>query len=692
MPTRILRYIDLLLFFFFLSAAILTYSCGLIDVPHKDQLGFLIERGFFENDWQWFWHALSWDRSRLIWQDNYALFRPAHMVLLALQDIFLRRHLFAQGIIAVVMYSFAAYSIYYAGRRLGSRLFGFIFGLLFLVQYAGIEAVIWHHITPYILSLTFLIFGLIFLERPVFKRESINLILCGLLNLLATLFNELSLAALAVTGILLFAVNIIARRRGFSPSLNGKAMLIVFFLPVLTNLALNILDYLYYMPHGILGSSYISQGIKSSTPAQALYYVLAPVSSAFLFPFIVNLKLNPVIFSLTWNYFGIPDFILLASSIAIGMLWMGVFLPELKSYARGNRSYLNVTAISFSVMFWVIIAGIGLGRLYLMNGGKTYLIDATYYYSMTGFVLCLISIFFVVRIREKPAFTDFRKKIFNVSVTVLCVLLILMNYFKIQDVLAPLYPQKKIYMEDLETVADGFERNKQYCFAGFYPGSKDLYSYAYRVQNFILLWDYTCKKKDERIPLYISDSPSGDFFFSELKLYGLDEQEFRPAPLKTVRYQKKDIFFTEESYKGCDFKIRFEYVANDRPKTIIMGTAQDNLAFVIQIKKAHGVIKRNGDVENMINPKYIPAKDLRPLHLSVRHFGNSIYLFKDGYVLTWINMPLKEGKIGVYSKRDKLDLPESPPEISVAADCSSNRKATLTLIPKFRIEKVLKSL
>ncbi|MBI5639226.1 MAG: hypothetical protein HZA17_02255, partial [Nitrospirae bacterium] len=326
----------------------------------------MMERIFFVSDLQWFWHSVSYNRTRFFHAGDYLAFRPGLMAILALEDIFLRRHLFVQGLLAIVIQSCAAYSLYATGRLLINRWMGGIFAVLFIVQYAGTEMIIWRHITPYLLSLTFLCFGLLSWIKTIDEQKGGSYRSAAFLNFIATLFHELAFIALAGTGALLFINNAVRKRRNLPALSENRSILIVFISPAVLYGILSALDLLYYHPPGMLGpDEAVSQGFSLLSALGALIDVFASAGSAFLFPFIVGLREDIVVGTLNWGITETHAAMRPIGGILAGAAWIAVLLSSVRGSLRDPSLSRNTIGIFSSVLLFVITAGVGLGRVYL---------------------------------------------------------------------------------------------------------------------------------------------------------------------------------------------------------------------------------------------------------------------------------------------------------------------------------------
>lgn len=144
-----------LVFVLLLFMTFVIYWNGLIDVPRRDQSGFLAEKTYFTSNFDWLIHTLSYNRTRLIGAGDYYLFRPVHMFLISAADIFFRDQPKISGTLSIIYLFLAAAILFFLLRSILNDLVSFLFALLFIVQYVSQEIVLWRHISPYLLALFF---------------------------------------------------------------------------------------------------------------------------------------------------------------------------------------------------------------------------------------------------------------------------------------------------------------------------------------------------------------------------------------------------------------------------------------------------------------------------------------------------------------------------------------------------------
>jgi hypothetical protein len=140
---------------FWLALVLALYWPALPAIPYRDQPYLMLNHQLAQNDWQWFWSMLSYNRTRILSPGDYFAFRPVHMVIISLQDIFLRYHIVAQGVVNSILFAFAASTFFFLVKRFVGTFAALALTLLWASQPAGAVLVFWQHIAPYILCPAF---------------------------------------------------------------------------------------------------------------------------------------------------------------------------------------------------------------------------------------------------------------------------------------------------------------------------------------------------------------------------------------------------------------------------------------------------------------------------------------------------------------------------------------------------------
>jgi hypothetical protein len=89
-----------------------TYQQAYLDYARRDQIILMQERYYFPDDWAWFSHLTSYNRTRLIITGDGFLFRPGLHSVLALGDIFFRDKQFLTGMISIILHLLVSVFLY----------------------------------------------------------------------------------------------------------------------------------------------------------------------------------------------------------------------------------------------------------------------------------------------------------------------------------------------------------------------------------------------------------------------------------------------------------------------------------------------------------------------------------------------------------------------------------------------------
>jgi len=201
------RMVRLMALGWFLIASFFIYRLGFAALPRVDQFYFMEERKFFVSDWDYFWHVISFTRSAMIGPADPFLFRPGFFAVLAILDICFRANLYVAGFFSVSLNAFVVFLLYRLVQKMTNGWMGLLAGTLFLLQYPGIEMVIWRHASPYMLGILFFLMGCLWVTdmnaHSLKKTKAISIMVCFLLS---TFFHECFAVTLTVCGCLLAAL------------------------------------------------------------------------------------------------------------------------------------------------------------------------------------------------------------------------------------------------------------------------------------------------------------------------------------------------------------------------------------------------------------------------------------------------------------------------------------------------------
>lgn len=454
------------------------YWNGLIDVPRRDQAGFLAEKTYFSSNFDWLIHTLSYNRTRLIGPGDYYLFRPVHMFLISVADIFFRDQPQISGGLSIIYLFLAASILFFLLRNILNDLVSFLFALLFIVQYVSQEIVLWRHISPYLLALFF--WGLSLRSLLVHQKTNKNstYTLGAFFLFIACCIHEMVAAAaiISVAGLIFFRTEI--------PFQQKKKFFVSIIAPPIVYIVLNILDFYCYSPGSILGVADKSIGFEPMQMLASIWGVHSASVAALIFPFTVTMQ-NGDSGILVWAFNS--DSLTIKSGGVIGLLYIVYFVIQIKFRTILPRKHQTLVSHSnndlnknlgivnsqiifiFSLSAYLsFLISIGIGRVYLRSVG--YLHEATYYYSFSAFFLLLM-------LASGCLFMNKQKKtllVFMLSI------IILLNGYKLHNSLDKYAISSGIWLNQKNSTQDFFRKNNNWCLVGFdssYSKSTQLISY-----------------------------------------------------------------------------------------------------------------------------------------------------------------------------------------------------------------------
>jgi len=617
-----------LIFLLYLAASAATYYYALADLPRRDHLNYMAERSFVDSNWEWFWHSVSWSRDRYLQTGDAFLFRPFHMATLAIKDILFRGDIFASGAVNIAMMALAGLSLYLFARRMTSAALAAALSLLFLVQHAGLEIVAWGHISPYLMALSLLGFAL----AAVLKGTPRSLALAGLLLLAGALFHEFIVAGLAPASLVfLFVMLIKGRREKVGDATLWQYFVFIFVIPLAVYFSLDLIDYILHAQAPV-GADFVREG-QEGLLSSLLYYPGA-AAVAFFDPFAVHLELQKI---LAWNFGDIRTPVLVCGgTVVIAML--SAMALNIRAHLKGKATATTVAAMVALFMLAGLIAGVGVGRVYLR--AIDYLYQATYYYSIISYMFCLflaMGLNYIGRSR----ISRLLKRVTGRAVIVAAIVLIAVNFVMVRQTLGITWPVRSEFALSTlkyESLLKPYSRS--YCLAGSdYDVSLGPMS--------LPLWDYFCWPRDARKTVYLTRHRDGSLWLSRIERLPLGPQakEVQLSPSGTYLLSKK-------TYTTPDMAVR---VARGFHGGVVMGYRGpgDDTLFMMRGSIVYPHKLEGGMPMDNLYLAVVPH--LRPWsNIEVRHTWKGIYMFVDDYVLASMDSRGEEpGKTGIYIVQER---------------------------------------
>ncbi|MCB1189915.1 MAG: hypothetical protein KDK90_05750 [Leptospiraceae bacterium] len=655
------KYNWLLLLLLYILLALFIYKNGIVDTTRQDHFPYMHERVAFESDWDWFVHSISYSRTRFTNKGDYYLFRPGHMAVLAVSDIFWRDNPVIRGAIGFIILGMAAFSLHRVLSLILGSSIAFLFTMVFMTNYAGMEMVVWRHITPYLLSLSFFFFGLReILIIKQFSNFSIHYKIV-IYIFIATLFHE-SIAFSLILLILILMVAYLWHLKKYRDQSLFLALIINLLLPLVLFFTLNIADFLYYQAPDILGTTDRTGDISFIKIVNSIWLPLAAASNVFLFPFTKTLNFlggfNVWMFdpnTFWFNCFGAIVFAIL------------LFLFFQNSWKLFFCNFTVVTIVELGIIFNLIaiISSIGIGRVLLRS--ILYLYKATYYYSMTTFLLCAIFAFFISRVYQYNWFP--RWKILNQGIiSIFCLTLILQNYSKLSIALSSNASKDFIWAYWQTNLSRSLKKNNQFCLRGIEPSSQEKILSV--ISTLLFTPKYYCRTQDARKNAYLqlyqnnvwlskmtientespmqSNTEKVDFNLSNPHFIQKNDRITSINPVKNLE-EGKGFVLSKNSYKNPELSLTFHHHTLGG---IVVGykDKENFILFVIQQFSVYAHVMKNGKLSNPIGDLPIPFSS-GTSSIQIKKVGNYLTLFLNDYLLTAIpDIDDWEGRVGLFSE------------------------------------------
>jgi len=644
-------------FFFFIIWAFWIYRFGAIAFPRQDHFSLIMDRALFGNDWDYFWNAVSFNKTRTMFPGDYYLFRPFTHGALALIDIFFRHDMYVMGKISIFWHAFVSFFLYLFASKFTRRSIGFLLAFIFATQYPGLEMVIWRHVSPYMLGLLFFTAGLLVipkLETSVNPKRTAAVI--AVLFLVSSLFFEGIIFTLFIS----FFIFLIFQR-----SFKGKIRNVAFWMMliaasvILVYGCLYIFEYIVRNPPSFFGPS--DRNARSFLWLDSLYglcLISGLVFTAFLFPHVVKIFYYQVWYRAWWEFFTTgSNFFYCWLGAFLCVLLAGAFFMGLIRLAKEENKAPPVIFILVFGYFGVIIAGLSLGRAGLRS--VDYMINSTYYYYMTAYLLTLIVslLFYVIRgsnaLNRLPVLG---KQLLWFFLILFSAHQIFLSYGRIQEVLKTRYDVDEKTAEITLEIASKIRQNRSFC----YGGSIDPLLSDYLMDE--ILYREMCHDS-KSTGLYAITHPQGTFWLVRLE---------DPHPqgvalnLKEGNFEEKDgfvyslnpghqlkegggIVLSEKDYSLDYLSVT---VHNAFDSGIVLGYRDPKNFMFFAVKKGifYAHLMQNGT----LNAPFLAQKltSAEQFDLSIRKIGTNYVIFYNKNVLAIVRGGFQlTGKVGLYDSK-----------------------------------------
>ena len=391
-----------LLFLVVFSVALFQHA--LIDYPRKDHRAYLAQKVLFDHPADWCQFSASYSRTRLLQKGDEYLFRPAHMLVLCVEDVFLEEKPLMLGAISVISAGIAAFILFLVcSTFLNSRTGGLLASLCWLAFFPGIELILWRHISPYLFSLILGFGGIYYFYGNTTHNSITKHTIATAILLCASLFHEMVVVALAIfAGIKILSFIINRTGPGHDPGLNTDFYSIFPALATISLFAvLNIIDF-KINGHSLIGPDdmFSENGVIPYLwrSTYATVYFIGLSIFALIFPFTTTLAFTGD--HLIWV--GLPQrayVILFCALIGISIISTVIYLLyKTKKPFRFPQPQL----MGYSLCF--LISGfLALGFLRGSMRGLSYLLWANYYLSIFTWCWIIILAFLLKLIVDSSA-------------------------------------------------------------------------------------------------------------------------------------------------------------------------------------------------------------------------------------------------------------------------------------------------
>jgi hypothetical protein len=351
------------------------YRDGIADIPRGDELGYLREKDVVPPGAPWFWHVVSFTRTRLLSGENSVMFRPllgAFTALTLWSDP--GRWSVARGVLGVLLHFAAVLALVRLVAIRYPRGTALLLALPFAAQYSGLEMVVWQHIHGYLLGLVLFLAGLVCLVAAQ--------------HLVATLaFTAAALTYECALGPLLVLVLIGGFRRELRVVLTGVVPIAVF-------LALDLWDVHVY-PSTLVADPYVERASDAVVHFPGLLADLLGISAvAWLAPWHLDLEYQHIWDRANWDFTAIPERWYLALGVVLLLGVIGTMARAALAIVRRRDGPAETTIVLVGVYLLTIAAAFTWFRSQT-RGLLPYLGVSTYYYyffSLCFWILAALSV------------------------------------------------------------------------------------------------------------------------------------------------------------------------------------------------------------------------------------------------------------------------------------------------------------
>jgi hypothetical protein len=422
------------------------YRRGLWSLPRGDQLGFLMERDRIDGTADWLLHCLFFNRARVLTGEAHYLFRPLHNLTLGLEEVAFRHAPLAQGLFSLALHVAVAFVLYRLVGRLAGTAVALLATVAFATQYAGMEMIVWRHISPYMWAS--LCLGLGLLEaldaHPRTGRVA------GFF-LLACLSHETVPVALAAVVPLLLAAR---ADRSVVRGVGGAVFLWAL---------LDLVDYLLHPSATVADpAAALQPGFDWIQGALRTLDMLGVCGIAWLEPSLVDLRWDGEegpYSRLQWDFTSIQEPVRVGMGVAVVVVLAVAVALGWRRLRRGDATGLPALMLSTHL----VVLAVGFTAVRTAFRAYTYLEIATYYFYVASFAFLVLAAQGIASLRVTAPRAG---RIVTIGGWAAAVIWTLTSYLGIQRALEPYEPFAKMALNSARAIREALEPRTDLCYGG----------------------------------------------------------------------------------------------------------------------------------------------------------------------------------------------------------------------------------
>ena len=691
MASRFPFWKDALVFLLMTGWSFWIYRSGLAAFPREDHFSFIRDRWLLNSDWDFLLHALSYSRTRFFFQGDYYLFRPAMHGLLALIDIFFRHNLYVVGALSIVWHGICSFFLYLVISKIVNRPSAFLMSAVFVTQYAGMEMIVWRHISPYMFGIFFFGLGMLVLHQSEGSRAPKKMACwAGFLFLLSALFQETAVIVLTGAGILFLTMRKIPGQPEKKSALSRSDLIAVCFIPVFIFLAANWIDWAWHHPPGFLGpNDRFSKTLTWTKVLSDAGFVSGVVFLIFLAPFPIRIEYRNPFDRAFLDFAFAPSWVIYSSgALLLVILIVFGYLSYLHFKKRGGDKF-SLMSIFLIGYFFAVLAGLVIGRVELRT--MAYLYTATYYYYLTNFILFVITALLIRRVKERfPGSVRF-SQLFMFLLILAAACQIAFSYENISNSLSVRKNYDETVAQSTYSIWKTAQQHPDYCYGGSFNTKVNEYVPS------VLLYKILCSSQSDsrKTPFYLTAGSDGQFWLATLENRDRDLKNV-PLDLTAGNFKSENgllfsanpsdrlqegqgIVLSEIPYNFDVLKVR---IHNSADGGVVIGykNPENFILLVINHGDFYVHLMRGGT----LSPPILQAWDLIKQHdfeLTVRQFNEQFVVFCDGQALGILSgVGTLDGKVGLYDFRSR-DKKQAFSDVMIAEHAPSPKNSLNPVCP-----------